>query len=246
MSPSLPANLPTMNRLAREIHRLFVAPAPGTRALLLEVARPAQWAPLAAVWQGAQADLDLPAPAIAANGVDGLQLWFSLAEAVPEAQGLALLERLRQRYLPDVPAHRVRLSATDAPAPRAVQPEGPWSAFVAADLAPVFEESPWLDLPPNEDGQADLLSRLSSISPAGWRAACALLEPPATPAADAVPATGNAAVPAAAHHPPHAEAAAFLLQVVQDRSAPLALRVEAAKALLPYGVRGGVRGGACG
>jgi hypothetical protein len=241
-------NPTTMSRLAREFQRLYgphVPPAPpapvhgGVRALVLEVARPAQWQPLAAVWQGLQADLGLPAPAIAANGTDGLQLWLSLAEAVDNTQGLALLERLRQRYMADVPLHRVAMSAAAAPPPTpcAVQPAGPWSAFVAADLAPVFEESPWLDLPPNEEGQADLLQRLASIQPAALAAAWAQLLPrPETPAVAPAPASSPAAAPAA--NTAHPQAAQFLLSLMQDTSAPLALRVEAAKALLPYGARG--------
>ena len=79
-------------RLAREFQRLYgPADAPAAaagnavRALVLDVARPADWRPLAAVWQGVQADLGLPAPAIVANGSDGLQLWFSLAQPVPAA-----------------------------------------------------------------------------------------------------------------------------------------------------------------
>ena len=79
-----------MNRLQRELHRLYgqkvaaiegplglgldaVHPidTPGpVRTMVLELARPANWAPLSAVWQGVQTDLDLPAPAIAVNGSD--------------------------------------------------------------------------------------------------------------------------------------------------------------------------------
>jgi hypothetical protein len=194
-----------------------------------------------------QADLGLPAPAIAANGVDGLQLWFSLAEPVEPPQALALLEHLRQRYMADLPLHRLAMLAPSSPTPvpRAVQPGGPWSAFVAADLVPVFEESPWLDLPPNEEGQADMLSRLASIRPAEWAAAWLRLQPggpearpsstppaaPATTPSTALPAAGTALHTG----PAHAQAAQFLLQVMNDSTAGLALRVEAAKALLPYG-----------
>lgn len=223
-----------MNRLARQYQRLY-SPAESAheaRALVLEVARPAQWQPLAAVWQGVQADLGLPAPAIAANGRDGLQLWFSLAEPVGRDTALAWLEGLRQRYMAGVPPHRVALMPPPAHPPTAAA-GGPWPAFVAADLAPVFEDSPWLDLPPSDDGQAELLSRLASISPAAWAAAQPLVQAPQ--AQPSQPAT-RAAPPAAA---PHAQAAQFLLQVMHDGSAPLALRVDAAKALLPYGLGSG-------
>ncbi len=229
-----------MSRLAREYQRLFLptgTPLPGdaepVRALVLEVSRPAAWQPLCAVWEGVQADLGLPAPAVAVNGADGLQLWFSLAVAVDASQGRALLEDLRQQYMADVPLHRVamQIAPVPVPIPRPVEAEGPWSAFVAADLAPLFEDSPWLDLHPNEDGQADLLSRVASIQPAALKSALQRLQgqPEAAaenPVVNQRPATSNAAHPAAAQ---------FLLAVMGDEAAPLALRVEAAKALMPYG-----------
>ena len=116
-----------MNRLQTEFQRLYLptgsdadttdsatadlfdARTGHTRALVLALAGPADWQPLAKVWRGVQADLDLPAPAIAVSGTDALQLWFSLAEAVSLAQAQAFLERLRCHYLPDVARHRVRL-----------------------------------------------------------------------------------------------------------------------------------------
>lgn len=226
-------------RLAREFLRLYgpaAAAGGAVRALVLDVARPADWRPLAAVWQGVQADLGLPAPAIVANGSDGLQLWFSLAQPVPAEQALAFLDALRQRYLPDLPLHRVTLQALAAPVTVPARVDTPgvaderWSSFVAADLAPIFEDTPWLDLPPSDEGQADLLSRLQSIPPAPWAAAQALLSPQ--------PQAAGPSLAAPVAHPAtqagHPDALRFLQRVVQDESAPLALRVEAAKALLPY------------
>jgi hypothetical protein len=231
-------------RLAREFQRLYgpadtpaAAAGGAVRALVLDVARPADWRPLAAVWQGVQADLGLPAPAIVANGSDGLQLWFSLVLPVAADQAQAFLDSVRQRYLPDLPLHRVTLRATAQPVAVPARMDAPgladerWSSFVAADLAPVFEDTPWLDLQPSDEGQADLLSRLHSISPAHWAAAQALLspEPPAARTAQAAAAPAPAASPAG-----HPDALRFLQRVLQDEAAPLALRVEAAKALLPY------------
>ena len=115
-----------MNRLLLEFRRLY-APADRasdgeaiewsdlidaegrSRALVLELARPADWQALSAVWTGVQGELDLPAPAIAANGSDGLQLWFSVAAALEGARGHAFLEALRLRYLPGVQRDRVGL-----------------------------------------------------------------------------------------------------------------------------------------
>ena len=53
------------------------------RALVLELSGQGGCSAIGRVWQGVQAELQLPAPALAVNGVDALQLWFSLAEPVP-------------------------------------------------------------------------------------------------------------------------------------------------------------------
>ena len=203
------------------------------RALVLELARPADWSLLGPLWRGVQTDLALPAPAIAVSGVDGYQLWFSLAEPVAAAEGAAFLEGLRRHYLGTVAPGRITaspaLSAQDGfsapPSPGQQQPAtGYWSAFVAPDLAPIFADEPWLDQPPSPDAQASVLVRLQSIQPAAFAATLARLRPP---------------VPSAL--PSQAAAAAqpltpklFLLAVMNDRGMDMQLRIEAAKALLPY------------
>ena len=286
-----------MNRLPTELHRLYAPPAPDgqapapeqaslvnalgqVRAMVLELGRPADWAALAKVWHGVQAELDLPAPAIAVSGVDGYQLWFSLAEPLPAAQALAFLESLRAHFLADIKPHRISLmpaldaaSAQSAQSARHARPvpaqqasSGRWSAFVAPDLAPVFADEPWLDLPPNPDGQAALLSRLKSIVAADFQRAVDTLrpalptlravEPPqlSAPAAQAAQVAQVAqaaqaaqaaladqagaglgladtrALPAGAWRAPQA----FLLDVMNNDRVALGLRIEAAKALLPY------------
>ena len=259
-----------MNRLQAEFQRLYLpgpAAEPGrdaapsglvdpegrVRALVLELARPADWALLAKVWHGVQADLGLSAPAIAVSGVDGLQLWFSLAEAISVASAQAFLVALCQRYLPDVAPHRLAL----LPAPAAASPTGTvlharpvpalqaqtghWSVFVAPDLAPLFADTPWLDSPPGDDGQAKLLRGLRSITAADWAAAGAQLFPQlfplaARPDADRLTPGALADVPALGHATPPAGAdpQRFLLSVMNDQSVALSLRIEAAKALLPY------------
>lgn len=262
-----------MNRLQTELHRLYLArpaahrdaeaastdlfDAEGrTRALVLELARPADWTQLAKVWRGVQADLEFPAPAVAVSGTDGLQIWFSLAEPVPVRDAHAFLESLRLRYLPGLPPARVRLmpsegSAASTPAahapmvPAAQADDGRWSAFVAPDLAALFIDTPWLDIPPSSDGQADLLCRLESIGRNGFDAARTQLaptEPAPSPAAGAAErsASGAGLAPAAccAIQDEDARAAGslepreFLLRVMRDESVQLALRIEAAKALL--------------
>lgn len=238
-----------MNRLHAELKRLYLAPeARGeqpllgsddrVRALVLELARPADWSSLAAVWQGVQAELELPAPAIAVNGVDGYQLWFSLVRPVTAAEGQRFLQALCARYLAHIAPARIQLwpqgsgaaLAHAAAVPAWLAERAHWSAFVASDLASVFADDPWLDLPPGDDAQAELLSRLACIQPEAWEAALARLgphQPPATtaPAAPAPP-------PAPARPVEHSEPRAFLLQVMNDPTVDLRLRIEAAKALL--------------
>lgn len=216
-----------MNRLATELHRLYATPAAGeVRALLLELARPADWDALGALWRGVQADLGLPAPGIAVSGTDGMQLWFSLQQPVGAALAADFLARLAARYLPAIAPARLRLltggQLPTVPAQDAAS--GNWSAFVAPDLAPVFVDTPWLDIPPGADGQADLLARLDSTKPAAFDAALQALAPVA-----AAPAPAGAT-------PQHAstdvDPRRFLQGVLNDTTAPLALRIEAARALL--------------
>jgi hypothetical protein len=215
-----------MTRLQTELERLYlVAPAAlsdpqgRVRALVLEVVLPASWDRLSAVWQGVQATLDLPAPAIAVSGIDAMQLWFSLEAPVAAAQGRAFLAGLGARWFADLPPAQVRLRAGDAALVPAPLGEDRWSAFVAPDLAAVFAETPWLDVEPGEEGQAGLLHGLRSIEPAAFADALARLSPPA----------GDAPAPEPARTD---DPRAFLRRVMNDESVDLALRIEAAKALL--------------
>jgi hypothetical protein len=221
----------------------LIGPDGLVRAMVMKLTGPPDWDPLSSVWRGVQTELDLPAPAVAVSGVDGLQLWFSLAEPVHASQAHGFLESLRARFLPDVEPRRLcLLPATDASAPHQVthadlvparhDPTGHWSAFVAADLAPVFAETPWLEGPPNEEGQAALLRGLASIKPAAFTQALQRLAP------------GPAGLEVTVPHPhpktqqgtaaPDGDPARFLRQVMNDDSVALAIRVEAAKALLQH------------
>ena len=222
----------TSPRLQAERTRLFRAEDDGrVRALVLSLARPADWAVLGRVWQGVQTDLGWPAPGIAVSGTDACQLWFSLAEPLPPAEAHALLEHLRTRFLADVPPHRVALlpsadGGQQAPVMPALQPDHPegavWSAYIAPDLAPVFAETPWLDIRPGAEGQAELLSRLSSIRAAEVRAAWPGVAAGGAGAASEALAAGGCTDPRQ-----------FLLAVMNDVQVEMALRIEAAKALLP-------------
>jgi hypothetical protein len=247
-----------MTRLQTEFQRLYLPPtaradsadAPGligadgrVRTLVLALGRPADWDTLSPLWRGVQSDLDLPAPAIAVNGVDAFELWFSLAEPVPVAEAAAFLQGLRQRYLADVKPARLRLwpeamAPSASPGPSripALQPAtGRWSAFVAPDLPAVFGDDPSLDFQPVDDAQAEQLSRLASIPPDVWQAALAHLQavvPAAAPAALPSPVSSVASAHAALQGP-YQDPRRFLLDVMNDPTVALALRIDAAKALL--------------
>lgn len=232
-------------RAAAEFRRLYL-PGEGpdrvdaqgrVRAAVLELARPADWDRLGAVWRAVQAEHGLPAPAIAVSGADAVQLWFSLAAPCPAAQVGAWLDGLRRQHLADVAPQRLCLwPAADGSGPPPAAPGGAtqpgcWSAFVSPDLAPVFAETPWLEMPPSDEGQARLLADLRPIDPAA-------LEPPAAPAAPAPASPPTLALPRSAQPCADVDPAAFLRSVMADASAPLALRVEAAKALLQHGPAG--------
>jgi len=242
-----------MTRLQAEHRRLYLPPdatdaEPNllgkdgcVRALVLSLCGPADWDSLAPLWRGAQAELGWPAPAIAVNGRDAFELWFSLAEPLPWAEAARLLAQLQRRYLGGVRPHRVRAwPGAEAPTePPAVPPfaAGPqrWAAFIAPDLPAVFGDDPALDLEPGADAQAELLARQRPISAAELRQARAALEAE-EPAAAALPEPGhmttepvNAGMPAIGRFD---DPRAFLLAVMNDETVPLALRIEAAKGAL--------------
>lgn len=263
--------MPRMSRLHAQQQRLFFsspsnASAAGhlsaedgsVRALVLALRQPAEWAALAPLWQGVQADFHWPEPAIAVNGGDAFELWFSLADAVPRAEAAELLAQLQQRYLSGVRADRLRTwpsADAAAPAPRcppfAAGPER-WAAFVAPDLPAVFGDDPALDFAPGADAQAERLARLRPVSTAELQPLRQASVPhaanqPVLPL-EAPTACGSGAPSDWLGHsaalwsgtvdagPLHSTAPdaprRFLLAVMNDASVPLALRIDAAKALL--------------
>lgn len=253
--------MPRMNRLSAEYLRLYLpadavpegaAPLPligpdgRVRAMVLGLGRPAEWTALAAVWRGVQSDLGWPAPAIAVNGVDAFELWFSMAEPLPVAEAATLLQALAARYLGSVKPARLRLwpdgarpsAQPDMGRIPALQAEtGRWSAFVAPDLPAVFGDDPSLDFQPGEDAQAELLAGCASIPTEAFRAALGVLQPAvlavsATPTQPSAPSPSPAGKPGGGSYGPHQEPRAFLLDVMNDPSVDLALRIEVAKALL--------------
>jgi len=242
-----------MNKLQSQLQRLYLS-TPGSeqaqgslidqqghsRALVLELARPADWEALFQLWRAVQVDLDLPAPAIAVSGVDGFQLWFSLAQPLSIELAQAFLRSLCARYLPDVANNRLRLmpTADNATCHAQCAPmqahSGSWSAYVTAELAPLFADTPWIEVEPGSDGQAGVLSRLQSISLAAFAAASRQLGLDTTEFAAPTPTLAPAIVSKQSVDAPSLDPKRFLQQIMNDESVALALRIEAAKALLPY------------
>lgn len=211
------------------------------RGAVLELARPADWSTLGALWRAVQTELELPAPAIAINGLDGYQLWFSWQQGLPAAQAQAFLHCLCARYLAGVAPARLRCwpgaadgtnddDAAFPPSVPALHPRsGQWSAFIAPDLAAVFADEPWLDRDPGPEAQAQLLGKLEGMAPQAFAKALQTLQPAPSPP----PAMASMPAPAAGTNYPCDTPANFLHAVLQDPQAPLALRVQAAAALLP-------------
>jgi len=242
-----------MNALHGEIKRLYwarpskdaldstclITPDAEVRAMILELARPADWGALLPLWQGVQADLELPAPAIAVSGLDGYQLWFSLSTPVPATQANGFLQALQKRYLGSVAGNRLTLwpcgdsaSSSHVPpvplVPSQQANAGRWSAFVTSDLASLFSEEPWLDVAPSPEAQAAVLARMESIKPSAFAAACERLMPLTTST------TRLQSVPTNSNDRDDLHPQRFLQDVLNDPSIDLQIRVEAAKALLPF------------
>jgi hypothetical protein len=255
----LPAagNMPCMNRLQTQYQRLYLLPeavndassATGvfvsdglTRVMVLSLGRPADWAALSRVWQGVQGDLGLPAPGIAVNGLDAFELWFSVVEPVAVTDAERFLKALRDRYAdhlaPDrwccwPPSDTGCIAVPDLErVPAMHQASGRWSAFIAPDLPAIFGDDPSLDVNPGNGAQADLLSRLASITPSDWSSALTAVGS-GTAHWDASPSVEpNGMTAVVERRQPQADPRRFLMDVMNDKTVELALRIDAAKALL--------------
>lgn len=237
-----------MNPLDTQLHRLYLvddatAVAQGlmtadgrVRAMVLELARPANWSVVSTVWQRVQSDLHLPPPAIAVTGNDGYQLWFSLAEPVTAAEASFFLESLRQRFLSNIVPDRITMLPTETRhaqlVPALQQSTGLWSAFVAPDLAAIFADSPGLDVSPRVEAQANVLASLESIKASVFEA----IFDQVISDVERVSATKQSSTPVMPPSTKHCDSDAkrFLKEVMNNQSVEMHLRIEAAKALLPY------------
>lgn len=219
--------------------------------MVVQVSQLAGWNSIAALWQGVQDELELPCPAIAVSGIDSYQVWFSLQEPVTVMQATDFLQAVQRRYLGEVASRHIVMmpmidDSASGPARHArlapaLQAEtGHWSAFIAPGLVSMFAEEPWLDTPPSPEAQAKLLSDVESIPPTGLRHALERLQPSraaATLDSRSALISDDKNIRQDAHPRSTYEGTdpkRFLLAVMNDTAVELSLRIEAAKALLPY------------
>lgn len=234
-----------MDRLTATRERLYGASASGsTRALCLRFTSAGHWEALAGLYQAVQSELGLPAPAISVSAVAGQRgygLWFSLAEAVPLAQAGDFLAALQGRYLADIPPTQLAFDL-DAAAARTVPAldaeTGRWSAFIDPTLGAMFADEPWLEMAPNPEKQADLLTALESIEPEAFQQALAQLQQATSTETAATLAESSVKAGIQTRLAPgmrFADPKRFLMAVMNDDAVSAELRVQAAIALLPYG-----------
>ncbi len=220
-----------MDKLDAELRRLHLSPAEppasGGQALCLGFRRAADWESVAALWHAAQAELDLPAPAMSIDG-EGYRLWFSLAERVADETARRFIDGLIRRYLAELPDARLHIDFAASPPPAELIPDERWAAFIDPGLGSMFAAEPWLDMAPNRNQQADLLAALRSIRPAELSHVLDRMLAQTSPAAAPV-ALETLSLSGPFTHPRD-----FLLAVMNDPQAGSLARIEAAKALLPY------------
>lgn len=212
-----------------------------TRAMIVNFERASDWNLAANLYLAVQNDLDLPAPAVSVSGNKGFGLWFSLSESVPAAEAHAFLEALRLKYLPDLPAESLALCPDSGMrsvvnlVPSLHMPTGKWSAYIDPSLGSMFMDEPWLEIAPNLDKQADILTNLESARPEDFQKARSALTTPSTPEADGPATTHSDPVRARLNiNTRYTDPESFLLAVMNDPSASPRHRISAAKALLPY------------
>lgn len=219
------------------------------RAIIISFQRATDWARLAMCYQGLLDDLELSPPAISVSGRAGYQLWLSLAAPISLAQAQAFYEALRLAYLADIPVHHLRFYPSDSEmavslVPAVCEVTGKWSAFIDPTMGAMFVDEPGLEMAPNMDRQADILSGLKSIDAEFFERALGLLQRRVDAAIEAEKdlareqnqfvardaATGSRLGVGNNYTDPKS----FLLAVMNDSSAGAGHRIKAAKALRPY------------
>jgi hypothetical protein len=217
------------------------------RGLVLGFQRASDWPKVAMCHQGIQDDLEFPAPGLSVSGRSGYQLWLSLADGVSVVQAQVFFEALKRRYFADIPEQHLRFypsigKATVSFVPAISDLTGKWSAFIDPTMGAMFLDEPGLEMAPNMDRQADMLSGLKCIAADDFERALGILHSPSCNATD-IPecvAAIDSESAAGSNNPRldlcgnYADPRSFLLAVMNDPSASVGHRIDAAKALLPY------------
>lgn len=221
-----------------------------TRTLVISFENASDWAAVSAFHHALQEELDLPGQAVSVGGIQGFSVWVSLEQPIKLNEAIAFLAALRHKYLSEFPANRLRLLPGESEVQIEMVPayypkNDKWSAFIDPTLGSMFREESGLDMAPNLDRQADLLAGIQSIKLIEFQRVFAQLtasmagEPPISgtepslnaqfPTAEVGPSQGRLNVGGGFTEP-----RSFLLAVMNDPTALATLRLEAAKALLPY------------
>lgn len=233
----------------RDVGLTLVSPNGMVRTMVISFDRGGYWEQLAALYQGVQEDLDVPAPAISVSVEDGYQVWFSLAEPVPLRQAQSFLNALRRKYLADIPVSRLKFrpgieGGTNLPSesvlplmPAQKEPVERWSAFIDPSMGSMFIDEPWLEMAPSLAQQAAMLAGVESIQAEDFQRVLSVM--PGEPAIAGAPAE-NAACSGGDRPPPSSgvgdfsDPKHFLMAIMNDPHTSVRDRIEAAKALLPY------------
>ena len=205
------------------------------RSLVIEFTRTGDWPVLASFYESLQIDEELPAQAIAVTP-SGYQLWLSLANPVSVAEARKFLMHLQAKYLAALPAGRVVLlpdtanAVSKLPVIPNFDPESQkWAAFIDPGMGSMFIDEPGLDIAPNPERQADLMTSVKSISSQMFQRIVdeANDRTAPQPSCTARPVQ-DAAFPSTSFTDPRE----FLLLVMNSSEAALTERIAAAKALL--------------
>lgn len=228
----------------------LVSPDEWVWTMVIGLAPAAGWTPVVALCEGVVNVLELPAPAVSVAGPAGFRVWFSLADPVPLDRAEAFLAGLQARFLGELPVAQLSLlpsaAARTVPlAPAHERGDGRWTAFIDPAMGGMFADETWLDMAPSPERQAELLAGFKSIALADFQRVLGVL----APGGAMVPALGGPVTglvmeaPARPGTTPSAGLAvgsgfvdpkSFLLAVMNDPGANAELRIDAAKALLPY------------
>ncbi len=229
------------------------------RTIVIGIADPKDWVRVAALYQGIQEDLELPAPAVSVSPDEGFQLWFSLAEAVPANQAVNFTHALRNKYLSDLPATKIRQwpEAGNSCCRLTLVPSyhdttQKWSAFIDPTMGSMFIDEAGLAISPGMDRQADLLGGVKSITADEFLRAMGVLKSDAELETNPEQRQTDRKI----NHPDgissdnvgirsplnvgsnFSDPKSFLLAVMNDPKVSGKLRISAAKALLPYFEKG--------